>query len=1078
MKERKINNYCKAIVAIAVALAFVMPGSAVFASTMTSNVENTIDKISSIGTTNKIQTISTTNLDSNTIKEVTTFDPTTIYVDDDNTEGPWDGTVEHPYQYIQDSIDNGQPGDSVYIFNGLYNEGYQTHPSGIYEGLTAYKQGMSFTGESLGGVVIDPMHPSQMSGNAMFVTADDITLENIVFCNSSYAQYQNGLKLGGWDTRNQITAQANNCVVTNCISEDNQVGLNVEASSNVQISNLVIRDNQFYGAYVTGESSCTFTTCEILYTGDYQGVYIRNSPDCMFTDCTIEGSGRDAVYLYSSNGATFTNCDISTIYTLANNNDDEMWLQYCPEEVPVIMSVDEDNTRQGTVSLKDQYENEIVVPAYSIPIEIQYGMWLQYSFDDNTVLDTSLINPNDHVQKRSAILAPPLAYVGLSSSGSEYVAISGCTISGGLSFEYSAYATISNTDITDGRFGVVGESLAEYDYAVSTTTVDGDDVYYLNGENGVTIDGIDVGYLAVVSSTDITVKNMDMTGYAQGLVFADTTDSLIQNCIFASNDEGLNLLYGSSGNEIRDCSFSNNYFGLTIRNALSGNILSDNTFTDDTYAFSISGETEEQYTQNIDTSNTINGKPIAYIVGASDQTFDNPDVGFLGMVSCNNILLKNFIMSNAGQGLIIAYTTDSTIESCTLNNNADGFDLLYCSDVIVEDCEISNNVYSGMLLVDTTDTTINGCTFDANGDGIWGIDSEYNEVTDCTFNGCGIYAEGFSNNEISECSFTGSYCAVWFRDSSNNNQVSNSYFTQGSYTILSVYGSCDNSFTDCEIFDNYVGVEWHDDSHGMSLVNCDISNNYNGYYPLDANDCEIINCVMNDCDAPIPTSNVNNHIFTDLSMTRGGFGYCIMLVGNNAEITGCDFSYSGWEGDTLGTPAQGGGITLSGENAVLRDNILTANVNNLGIDGNAHDIDMSNTIDGIPVYYLVGVTDAVIDATGGMYVGLSSCDNVILQNVDLYNVSAFVFGSTTNSVLEDFSFTATYYGVEMIDSSYNIIRNGNAFGNWFYSFSLMGDSHDNVIDNYEMINTKTYHGVLWGGENSPYGTTISNCIMD
>jgi len=30
---------------------------------------------------------------------------TTIYVDDDNTSGPWDGTIEHPYQYIEDGVD-------------------------------------------------------------------------------------------------------------------------------------------------------------------------------------------------------------------------------------------------------------------------------------------------------------------------------------------------------------------------------------------------------------------------------------------------------------------------------------------------------------------------------------------------------------------------------------------------------------------------------------------------------------------------------------------------------------------------------------------------------------------------------------------------------------------------------------------------------------------------------------------------------------------------------------------------------------------------------------------------------------
>ena len=30
----------------------------------------------------------------------------TIYVDDDNISGPWDGTSEHPYRFIQQAIYN------------------------------------------------------------------------------------------------------------------------------------------------------------------------------------------------------------------------------------------------------------------------------------------------------------------------------------------------------------------------------------------------------------------------------------------------------------------------------------------------------------------------------------------------------------------------------------------------------------------------------------------------------------------------------------------------------------------------------------------------------------------------------------------------------------------------------------------------------------------------------------------------------------------------------------------------------------------------------------------------------------
>ena len=49
-------------------------------------------------------------------------DPKTIYVDDDNTMGPWDGTIDHPFQFIQDGIDAADPGYTIFVYSGTYSE--------------------------------------------------------------------------------------------------------------------------------------------------------------------------------------------------------------------------------------------------------------------------------------------------------------------------------------------------------------------------------------------------------------------------------------------------------------------------------------------------------------------------------------------------------------------------------------------------------------------------------------------------------------------------------------------------------------------------------------------------------------------------------------------------------------------------------------------------------------------------------------------------------------------------------------------------------------------------------------------
>jgi hypothetical protein len=58
----------------------------------------------------------------NTLKSFESSDSKTIFVDDNNTAGPWNGTEEYPYKMITDALNNASDGDTVNVKSGIYIE--------------------------------------------------------------------------------------------------------------------------------------------------------------------------------------------------------------------------------------------------------------------------------------------------------------------------------------------------------------------------------------------------------------------------------------------------------------------------------------------------------------------------------------------------------------------------------------------------------------------------------------------------------------------------------------------------------------------------------------------------------------------------------------------------------------------------------------------------------------------------------------------------------------------------------------------------------------------------------------------
>jgi len=140
-----------------------------------------------------------------------------IYVDDDNTAGPWDGTIEHPYKYIQDAINKSSEGYIVYVFNGTYSEDITVHKS------------IQLFGEDKEKTIVDG------TGNkrGILVAVDNVTISGFTIKN---------VFIEWWDCCG-ITIKADKIKVNDNIISNNRRGILLYNSSETTVENNIFSYN-------------------------------------------------------------------------------------------------------------------------------------------------------------------------------------------------------------------------------------------------------------------------------------------------------------------------------------------------------------------------------------------------------------------------------------------------------------------------------------------------------------------------------------------------------------------------------------------------------------------------------------------------------------------------------------------------------------------------------------------------------------------------------------------------------------------------------------------------------------------
>jgi len=121
----------------------------------------------------------------------------------------------------------------------------------------------------------------------------------------------------------------------------------------------------------------------------------------------------------------------------------------------------------------------------------------------------------------------------------------------------------------------------------------------------------------------------------------------------------------------------------------------------------LGGQFLEHYnTQSIDTSNTVNGKPVYFWKNRTSGTIPS-DAGQVILANCSNILVENFTYSDTNVGVLPLFSNNNTISNVTSVNNIAGIITQFSHDNIIKNCTLSNNLRWGLFLYKSNRNDVN-----------------------------------------------------------------------------------------------------------------------------------------------------------------------------------------------------------------------------------------------------------------------------------------------------------------------------------------------------------------------------------
>ncbi len=432
----------------------------------------------------------------------------------------------------------------------------------------------------------------------------------------------------------------------------------------------------------------------------------------------------------------------------------------------------------------------------------------------------------------------------------------------------------------------------------------------------------------------------------------------------------------------------------------------------------------------------------------------------------NPWIIENFMIYGNGYGycIYIGNTTDHfIIRDCRLEDASGIGSFPFFPNV-------------GMILFNVQNGTFENNIVEAND---WfGIHSEFSNFNKIINNSissnveCGINLENSDNNLIANNTASFNF---WKSEisilASDNNKIINNTVT-GNGMGIEVAGGDGNTITNNTVSGNIYGIEIRSSNYN-NITDNEVYDNMNGLTLVtSSNNIIAYNNISMNSDTALNIGGTANTIHNNTVMNNDNGIYFLWSNRNSANDNtlinnnrGLSLLYSSF-------------INLA-NNSCKDDGIY--------IDGNAldhwnlHSIDMSNTVNGKPVYYWKNQTSGSVPTDGGEVI-LANCTNVIVQGQIVNNsCTGIILGYSSNNIISNNTVFNNTLGISFHSSNNNTIMNNTVINNKEgikFKASIDNQIFNNTASNNDFWGfylTESHNNTIWNNtaENNNNGIIFS-----